>query len=75
VVENLASVTGTAAPANGMYIDTFPSPGVGGSTLTAPTSAGTFYGKASTSSCNAATLVATAGNNVAPIWNSSFSAP
>jgi len=71
VVDNLAYVAGNATT-NGMYIDATASPGVAGSTATAPTRAGTSYGRSTTTSCNAATLVATSGSNVAPVWNTSF---
>ena len=70
-MDNLAYVTGRPTT-KGMYSDTTASPGVGGSTATAPTKAGVFYGKATTTTCNAATLVATSGSNVALVWASSF---
>ena len=66
-MDNVSYVTGGTA--NGLYIDTTASPGVGASTTTsAPTAAGTYYGYATGSACNAGATTIPAGIK----WASSF---
>jgi len=68
IVDNINFVTGGSA--NGLYIDTTATPGVGATTTTsAPTKAGTYYGF-SKGTCNAGATAAPASL----VWGSSFTA-
>ena len=72
-VDNVAAVTIFGSPANGLYTvaDAVGPPVVNGSATSAPSSAGTFYGKAgtaSTTSCDASTVTLPAGGT----WETKF---
>ncbi len=67
IVDNIGFVTGNAS-SNGMYTDTTVSPGVKTSATSAPTAAGTYYGK-STGTCNASNTALTGA-----VWGANFTA-
>jgi type IV pilus assembly protein PilA len=64
-VDNLQFIAGGAA--NGLYTDVVANPGITGSATSAPTAAGTYYGK-STNACDASATTLTGGK-----WGSTFS--
>ncbi|HZM55000.1 MAG TPA: prepilin-type N-terminal cleavage/methylation domain-containing protein [Acidimicrobiales bacterium] len=69
VVDNIAVVAGNATT-NGGYVDTTAG-GIAGSTTSAPTKAGTFYGMAK-GTCNPSVNTFPTGAGNTPVWASSF---